>query len=95
MKMSWKRQMLYVISLTLSLVFIGSCVSKKDYLVKVEEGERLSNELTALKTEHDRLKGEKEALDKRVMVLKGERDSLEEARSQLEHENLSLENKGH
>jgi chemotaxis protein MotB len=92
MKMNWKRWAVYGISLTLSLAFTGGCVSKKDYLVKVEEGEKLSKELTALKTEHDRLSGEKEALDNRVITLKGERDNLEEARNNSELENLSLEN---
>jgi len=84
--------MVYVILFALSLVLIGSCVSKKDYLVKVEEGQKLSNELTALKVEHDQLKGEKEALDRRVMTLELEREDLEEARVQLQLKNLSLEN---
>ena len=92
MKMNWKRWVVYGISLTLCLAFTGGCVSKKDYLVKVEEGEKLSKEFTALKTEHDRLRGEKEALDNQVMALKGERDNLEEANTQSELENLSLEN---
>jgi len=68
--------MVYVISLTLSLAFIGGCISKKDYLAKVEEGEKLSEQLTALSSEHDRLKEEKEALDKQVITLQDERSNL-------------------
>ena len=92
MKTNVKRQILYVISLTLCLVLTGSCVSKKDYLVKVEEGEKLSKELTALKTEHNRVKGEREVLAKQLMALESERNNLKEAKAQLELENLSLKN---
>jgi chemotaxis protein MotB len=92
MKTNVKRQMLYVILLTLFLVLTGSCVSKKDYLAKVEDGEKLSKELTALKAEHDRLKGEREILGKRLTALESERNNLQEARTQLQLGNLSLEN---
>ena len=77
--------------LALSLGFLGSCVGKKTYLVKVEEGEKLSRELAALKSEHARLQGIKEALDKQVVTLQGERNDLEKARTELQLKNFSLE----
>jgi chemotaxis protein MotB len=78
MKMNWKRQMVGVILLTLGLVALGSCVSKKDYLVKVEEGEKLSGQLTALRSEYDTLEEQKAALDKQVAALKEDNLKLEE-----------------
>jgi chemotaxis protein MotB len=89
--MNCKRQVICIISLTLSLIVMGSCVSKKDYLLKVQEGEKVSEELLALRSEHDKLEGEKEALDKQLIDLQGTRDDLEEARTQLQLKNLSLE----
>ncbi|UCF72495.1 MAG: OmpA family protein [Deltaproteobacteria bacterium] len=89
--MNCKRHVICIISLTLSLIVTGSCVSKKDYLLKVQEGEKVSEELLALRSEHDKLEGEKEALDKQVIDLQGARDDLEEARTQLQLKNLSLE----
>ena len=85
-----KRSIL-IISLTLSLVIIGSCVSKKDYLLKMDEGEKLSRELAALRSEQARLQGMKEVLDKQVITLQGERNDLEKARTELKLKNLSLE----
>jgi len=78
MKMNRKRQMVGVILLTLGLVALGSCISKKDYLVKVEEGEKLSGELTALRSEYDTLEGQKTAIDKQVATLKEDNLKLEE-----------------
>ena len=77
--------------LALSLGFLGSCVGKKTHLVKVEESEKLSRELAALKSEHARLQGVKEALDKQVVTLQGERNDLERARTELKLKNFSLE----
>ena len=88
-----KRSIL-IISLTLSLVILGSCVSKKDYLLKVNEGEKLSRELAALRSEQARLQGMKEVLDKQVITLQGERNDLEKARTELKLKNLSLEREG-
>jgi len=70
--------MIGVILLTLGLVALGSCVSKKDYLVKVEEGEKLSGQLTALRSEYDTLEGQKAALGKQVATLKEDNLKLEE-----------------
>jgi len=78
MKMNRKRQMVGVILLTLGLVALGSCVSKKDYLVKVEEGEKLSGQFTALRSEYDTLEGQKAALDKQIATLKEDNLKLEE-----------------
>ena len=85
-----KRSIL-IISLALSLIIVGSCVSKKDYLLKVDEGEKLSRELAALRSEQARLQGMIEVLDKQVIILQGERNDLEKARTQLKLKNLSLE----
>ncbi len=70
--------MVGVILLTLGLVALGSCISKKDYLVKVEEGEKLSGELTALRSEYDTLEGQKTAIDKQVVTLQEDNLKLEE-----------------
>ncbi len=90
MRMNRSRRILCVILLTLCVGATGGCISKKDYLLKVEEGEKLSEELTALRSEYDRVEGEKATLDKQVVSLQGERDDLERARTQLELKNLSL-----
>ncbi len=90
MRMNRNRRLVCVILVTLLLGATGGCISKKDYLLKVEEGEKLSEELTALRSEYDRVEGEKATLDKQVVSLQGERDDLEKARTQLELKNLSL-----
>jgi chemotaxis protein MotB len=70
---------------------MGSCVGKDKYLLKVEEGERLSRDLSACRSENARLQGMKEALDKQVITLQGERNNLEKARTELKLKNLYLE----
>jgi predicted nucleic acid-binding Zn-ribbon protein len=60
-------------------------------LLKVEEGEKSSREVAALRSEQARLQGIKEALDKQVVSLQGERNALEKARTDLKLKNLSLE----
>ncbi|NIS60125.1 MAG: OmpA family protein [Proteobacteria bacterium] len=89
--MNRKKWIALAILLLLSLVVMGSCVSKKDYLLKVEEGEKVSRELAALRSEYARVQGMKEALDKQVFTLQGERNDLEKARTELKLKNLSLE----
>ena len=89
--MNWEKCIILIISLTLSVGIMGSCVSKKDYLLKVEEGEKFSRELAALRSERARLQGIKEALDKQVIALQVERNDLEKARTDLKIKNLSLE----
>jgi chemotaxis protein MotB len=91
--MNWKGQIVLVLLLTLAVLVAGGCVvSKKDYMLKVEEGENLSRQLASLNTEHERLKGEKESLDKQLAALTAERDELEQAKNQLQLKNVSLEN---
>jgi chemotaxis protein MotB len=89
--MNREKWVVLIIMFTLSSGVTASCVSKKTYLVKVEEGEKLSRELAALRSEHARLQGIKEALDKQVLTLQGERNELEKARTDLQLKNLSLE----
>jgi len=89
--MNWKKGIISIISLALSFGVMASCVSKKDYLFKVEEGEKLSREFAALRSDHARLQGMKEALDKQVVSLQEERNELEKARTELKLKNLSLE----
>jgi chemotaxis protein MotB len=89
--MNRENRIVLVISLTLSLLVMGSCVSKKDYLLKVGEGEKCSRELTALRSEYARLQGMKEALDEQIVSLQGARNDLEKARTELKLKNLSLE----
>ncbi|MFQ5841129.1 MAG: OmpA family protein [Thermodesulfobacteriota bacterium] len=89
--MNREKRIVLLISLTLSLLVMGSCVSKKDYLLKVDEGEKFSRELAALRSEYARLQGMKEALDKQVVSLQGERNDLERARTELKLKNLSRE----
>ncbi|MFQ6079260.1 MAG: OmpA family protein [Thermodesulfobacteriota bacterium] len=89
--MNREKRIVLLISLTLSLLVMGSCVSKKDYLLKVDEGEKFSRELAALRSEYARLQGMKEALDKQVVSLQGERNDLERARTELKLTNLSRE----
>ncbi len=89
--MDRERWLVFIIPLALSLVFMGSCVSKDQYLLKVEEGEKLSRELSTCRSENARLQGMKEALDKQVVTLQGERNDLEKARTELKLKNLSLE----
>ena len=78
MKMNRKRQIVYVSLLTLSLVALGSCVSKKDYLTKVEEGKKLSGELASLRSEYNTLAVQKASLDKQAADLKEDNLKLEE-----------------
>lgn len=89
--MNREKRIVLLISLTLSLFVMGSCVSKKDYLLKVDEGEKFSRELAALRSEYARIQGMKEALDKQVVSLQGERNDLERARTELKLTNLSRE----
>jgi len=89
--MNWEKRIVLIVSLALSLGVFGSCVSKGKYLLKVDEGEKLSRELAALRSEHARLQGIREALDRQVITLQGERNNLEKARTELKLKNLSLE----
>ena len=89
--MKWKRRIVYSVLLCLSLLVISSCVSKKDYLLKVDESRQLSMELEELKSDHTMLKEQKGALDKHVIALQKEKSDLEKMRAQLQLKILSLE----
>ena len=91
MKMKWKRRIVYSVLLYLSLLVICSCVSKKDYLLKVDESKKLSMELGELKSDHNMLEEQKEACDTHVIALQGEKSDLEKMRTQLQLKTLSLE----
>jgi len=91
MKMKWKRQVVYFALLCLSLLVICSCVSKKDYLLKVGESKKLSMELEELKSDHNMLEEQKDACDTHVITLQGEKSDLEKIRTQLQLKTLSLE----
>jgi chemotaxis protein MotB len=91
MKMKWKRRIIYPVLLCLSLFVICSCVRKKDFLLKVDEGKKLSTELEELKSKHNMLGEQKEACDKQVIAIQGEKSDLEKMKTQLELKTLSLE----
>jgi len=89
--MNWKRYTIYGLFLFLCLGVIESCVSKKDYLLKVEEEEKLSRELMSSRSEYAKVKGEKEVLEKQIIALQEERNTIEKAKTQLQLKNLALE----
>ena len=91
MKMKWKRRIVYSVLLYLSLLVICSCVSKKDYLLKVDESKKLSMELGELKSDHNMLEEQKEACDTQVIALQGEKSDLEKENARLKADNLELE----
>jgi chemotaxis protein MotB len=66
-------------------------VSKKDYLLKVDESKKLSMELEELKTDHNMLEEQREACDTQVIALQREKSDLEKVRTQLQLKTLSLE----
>jgi chemotaxis protein MotB len=91
MKMKWKRRIVYSVLLFVSLLVICSCVSKKDYLLKVDESKKLSMDLEELKSDHNMLEEQKKACDTQVIALQGEKSDLEKMRTQLQLKTLSLE----
>ena len=91
--MNWKRQSVCFLLLTFGVLTAGGCiVSKKDYMLKVDENQNLSRELAALRSEHERLKKDKEALDKQTAALQVKQKELEETKTDLQLKNVSLEN---
>jgi len=91
MKMKRKRRIIYSVLLFVSLLVICSCVSKKDYLLKVDESKKLSTDLEELQSDHTILEEQKEACDGQIIALKQEKSDLEKIRTQLQLETLSLE----
>jgi chemotaxis protein MotB len=82
--MEWKTRICFVSLLVLTVVVSGSCVSDEKYRMKVQESDKLSSELKALKAERNDL--EKERRDLRVKIL-----SLEEGMTRLKQDNTNLE----
>jgi len=66
-------------------------VSKKDYLLKVDESKKLSKGLEELKSDHNMLEEQKEACDTQVIALQGEKSDLEKENARLKGDNLELE----
>jgi chemotaxis protein MotB len=75
----------------LILLVLGSCVSREEYLMKVEEGDRAASELGALKGEYTRLTGERDALEKGKTDLQVQIVSLEQEIDRLKRETTNLE----
>jgi chemotaxis protein MotB len=69
---------------TLTVVVLASCVSEERYLMKEQESEKLSGQLTALESEKNDL--EKERTELRLKVL-----SLEDEMTRLKQDNTNLQ----
>lgn len=82
--MEWKLRICFVFLPVFIVGILGSCVSDEKYRMKVQERDKLSSELAALKAERNDL--EKERRDLRVKIL-----SLEEGMTRLKQENTNLE----
>ena len=72
------------------LLALSNCVSKKEHLMKVEESEKLSKELSILKSDHARLQEEKKELGKTIIDQKSRISDLENENSLLKEEVQSL-----
>ena len=82
--MNWKRTIRCLILPALVMVVLLGCVTREQYLMKVQESEKLSSELMALRSEYARLEGEKNDLER-------EKDDLEKARTEAQLKNVSME----
>jgi chemotaxis protein MotB len=82
--MNRKRRVVCVMVAALIMGGAGGCVSKKDYLMKVDESERLRADYARLEAEKDALAEDRRAL--RLKVL-----SLEEAIARLRQDKTNLE----
>ena len=82
--MNRKRRVACVMVAALILGGAGGCVSKKDYLTKVEESEKL-------RADYARLEAEKEALDEDRRALRLKVLSLEEEIARLRQDKTNLE----
>jgi chemotaxis protein MotB len=89
--MTRKDQFICVSLLVMSFVFIGSCVSKKDYLAKVDEAEKVSGELTALQSKYNALMDEKSALEEAKNKLQMANADQEKEINQLNQDKAELE----
>jgi chemotaxis protein MotB len=82
--MEMKTRVCCLFLLVLTVVVSGSCVSGEKYRMKERESEKLSNQLTALKSEKNAL--EKEIRELRLKIL-----SLEGKMARLQQDNTNLE----
>lgn len=82
--MNWKRRIPCLILPALVLGVLWSCVTQEKYLMKVEESEKLSSELMALRSEYARLERERNDLER-------EKNDLEKARTEAQLKNVSFE----
>ena len=80
-----------VILPALTLVLLVGCVSKQEYLMKVEESERSINELETLKGEYSTLRTKMGDLEKEKTDLKVQIVSLKQEIDRLQKENTNLE----
>jgi len=80
----------YILLSVLTLLIVASCVSKDEYLGKVQESEDLSSELLAVKSQNAKLEREKEQLDGEKKELKLEVLSLEEEIARLKENSTNL-----
>lgn len=88
--MNLKKEIYGIGWVLLFLIILSGCISKKEYLVKVEEGERLSEELSALKSAYNRQVGENKKLKKEINDLREDGERSEKKINQLEQKNSTL-----
>ena len=92
--MNWKKSIGFVVCLTLSAVAITSCVvSKKEYLLKVEDAHKLSRELGSLRSKSDNLRRNIVDLRDHVADLKKENNLLKTEISALQDQVAELREK--
>jgi chemotaxis protein MotB len=80
-----------VILSAFTLVVLVGCVSRQEYLTKVEESERSINELKALTSGYSVLQAEKDNLEKEKTDLKVQIVSLKQEIARLQKESTNLE----
>jgi chemotaxis protein MotB len=82
MKMNMRVCCLFFLGLT--VLVSGSCVSSEEYRIKERESEKLSNQVTGLKSEKDALEKEIRELRVKVLTLEGEMARLQQDNTNLE-----------
>ena len=82
--MEMKTRVCCLFLLVLTVVVSGSCVSDEKYRMKERESEKLSSQLTALKSEKNDLEKEKRELRLKVLSLEGEMARLQQDNTNLE-----------
>jgi len=82
--MEMKTRVCCLFLLVFALVVSESCVSDEKYRMKEQESEKLSSQLTALKSEKNALENEKRELRLKVFSLEGEMARLQQDNTNLE-----------